>query len=41
MAALLEDPQFLLRLSDIIGANQADMLKTAASPVGRAGGVHT
>jgi len=35
MAALLEDPQFLLRLSDIIGANQADMLKTAASPVGR------
>lgn len=35
MAALLEDPQFLLRLSDIIGANQTDMLKTAASPVGR------
>jgi tetratricopeptide (TPR) repeat protein len=35
MAVLLEDPAFLVRLSDIIGANQSEMLKTAASPPGR------
>jgi tetratricopeptide (TPR) repeat protein len=36
MAALLNDPGFATQLTDIIGGNQTEMLRTAASPPGRA-----
>lgn len=35
MASLLEDPGFVPQLTDIIGASQTEMLRTAASPRGR------